>query len=342
MAFPSATTLIDSFPSAGTPPPGWASMNGVFGNSHDLTANGDGTVDSASNAYAGNYKTGLTIGPNISLYARLQAAPSAGFQGIFFAGSDWTSATGNGYLVRWDNDGSTVKLYKFVSGTGSATTGSATWAAASGDYLGVEITGTTTVNVYKCLSANDPTNSANWTLLFTYDASGDGILSGSAGEIGLLSSESGRKWGTVSGGTVSAGGTAPSNTVAPAVTGTPTEGQTLTTDNGTWTDDGSPTFNYQWQRDNSGGGTYTNISAATASTHTLVAADVGCQVRCVVTDTDTNGATAADSNALTAGPLYTGTPGPSGFELCSNGLTGSFTPGSTPSVAGELIGAVPI
>lgn len=99
-------------------------------------------------------------------------------------------------------------------------------------------------------------------------------------------------------------GFAPSNSVAPAVTGTPTQGKVLSTDNGTWT--GSPTsYAYQWQRDNSGGGTYSNISAATSSTYTLGSSDVGCRVRCVVTATNANGSTAANSNAVgLIGPLY--------------------------------------
>src|SRR5581483_5593896 len=92
--------------------------------------------------------------------------------------------------------------------------------------------------------------------------------------------------------------TGPVNTVAPAVTGTTTVGQVLTSTAGTWTDDGSGVKTYQWQRDNTGGGSYSNIGSATSSTYTLVDADDACNIRCVVTDTDGVGATAANSNAV--------------------------------------------
>src|SRR5512139_3914486 len=95
-------------------------------------------------------------------------------------------------------------------------------------------------------------------------------------------------------------GAAPANTVAPVACGTAQVGSALSTTDGTWT--GSPTsYAYQWQRDNSGGGSYSNIGAATASSYTLQAADEGCNVRCVVTATNAWGSTAANSNAL--GPV---------------------------------------
>lgn len=97
----------------------------------------------------------------------------------------------------------------------------------------------------------------------------------------------------------------PSNTLPPVVTGVPIVGSVLTSTHGTWTDDGSPTYSYQWQRDNLGGGTYSDIGGATAATYTLVDADVQCSVRCVVTDTDSNGATQAASNALIILPFVT-------------------------------------
>jgi len=68
----------------------------------------------------------------------------------------------------------------------------------------------------------------------------------------------------------------PANTVAPSISGNQWQGQVLTTTNGTWTN--SPTtFTYQWRR----GGV--DIGGATASTYTLVAADRGTNITCVVT-----------------------------------------------------------
>jgi hypothetical protein len=98
----------------------------------------------------------------------------------------------------------------------------------------------------------------------------------------------------------------PGNTVAPVVSGTTQRLQTLTTTDGTWT--GSPSgYTYQWQRDDSGGLSYSNIASATASTYLLAASDVGCNVRCVVTATNVTGSTSANSNASgIVGDYYTG------------------------------------
>lgn len=90
----------------------------------------------------------------------------------------------------------------------------------------------------------------------------------------------------------------PTNTVAPVASGSTTVGSVVSSTTGTWADAGSPTFTYQWQRDVLGNGVYTNIAAATSSTYTLVILDDGNDVRCVVTDTDVVGATAANSNSI--------------------------------------------
>lgn len=104
---------------------------------------------------------------------------------------------------------------------------------------------------------------------------------------------------------------APTNTVAPVVSGTTVQGNTLSATNGTWADAGGSTFTYQWQRDNSGGGVYGNIASATSSTYLLTATDVGCNVRCVVTDTDsTTLSGSANSNSV---GLITA-PAPSGYH----------------------------
>ena len=83
----------------------------------------------------------------------------------------------------------------------------------------------------------------------------------------------------------------PVNTVAPVVSGTATVGQTLSTTNGTWTGTPTITFTYQWQRNSS------NISLATSSTYTLVNADAGNPIRCVVTGTNSVSNSSANSNA---------------------------------------------
>lgn len=95
----------------------------------------------------------------------------------------------------------------------------------------------------------------------------------------------------LTGGTYSS---APVNTVAPVVSGTATRGQTLSSTTGTWTGAPTPTFTYQWQRAGS------NISGETSSTYTLVTADVGNAIQCVVTATNVVAAVSANSNATAA------------------------------------------
>lgn len=89
-------------------------------------------------------------------------------------------------------------------------------------------------------------------------------------------------------------GVAPANTVVPAVTGGPNVGTVLTTTNGTWTGTPTPTYARQWKRDG------VNISGATATTYTLVAADAGHAITCTVTATNSAGSAQATSNAVTA------------------------------------------
>lgn len=124
---------------------------------------------------------------------------------------------------------------------------------------------------------------------------------------------------------------APANTVAPAVTsddaGDYYTGRLLTTTNGAWT--GSPTgYTYQWQRDT------VNISGATSQTYTLVAADEGTSIRCVVTATNAGGSTAANSNAVSATDIMTHlftTDGLDGalFDFTDNTTLWQDTGGST-------------
>ena len=87
---------------------------------------------------------------------------------------------------------------------------------------------------------------------------------------------------------------APSNTVAPVASGTATVGQTLSVTNGTWTN--TPlSYAYQWIRGAS------SIGGATANTYTLVSADIGSTIYCVVIASNASGSNAASSNAL--GPV---------------------------------------
>lgn len=85
---------------------------------------------------------------------------------------------------------------------------------------------------------------------------------------------------------------APLNLTNPVASGTAQVGQTLSTTDGTWQGVATITFAYQWRRD------AVNISGATSSTYTLVAADYTTDVDCVVTATNSLGSASADSNDI--------------------------------------------
>jgi|LakMenEpi03Aug12_release.lakeMendotaPanAssembly.Ray.scaffolds.fasta_scaffold03130_7 hypothetical protein len=91
--------------------------------------------------------------------------------------------------------------------------------------------------------------------------------------------------------------TAPVNTVAPAITGTNSVGSVLTCSTGTWTYLGDISYAYQWRRGGS------PIGGATASTYTLVTADGGNTIDCVVTATTSAGSTPQASSNSYAVPL---------------------------------------
>ncbi len=108
-------------------------------------------------------------------------------------------------------------------------------------------------------------------------------------------------------------------TGAPVVTGTPTEDQTLTADTTTIADaDGLGAFSYQWQRNG------VNIAGATGSTYTLGDADVGTNIRVVVSYTDGNG-TAESLSSAAVGPIANVNDAPTGAPL----VTGTATEDQT-------------
>ena len=102
-------------------------------------------------------------------------------------------------------------------------------------------------------------------------------------------------------------GPEPVNSVAPSATGTGAVGETLTTTSGTWGLDspfssgsnGTITYTYQWTRSDDESGTgESNIFGATSSSYTVVEADSGKFLRCVVSATNDGGNdSAADTNS---------------------------------------------
>jgi predicted secreted protein len=85
---------------------------------------------------------------------------------------------------------------------------------------------------------------------------------------------------------------APVNRLLPSIAGIAQVGQVLTAVPGNW--DNSPSFTYQWQVN---GGSWANISGATARTYTPVVGQVGNPIRCIVTGTNSEGSASATSGA---------------------------------------------
>lgn len=93
---------------------------------------------------------------------------------------------------------------------------------------------------------------------------------------------------------VSARAAAPTNTSPPTVTGTAQQGRTLTANSGTWAN-GPSTFFYRWQRCTADGTGCSNITNATRRTYLLRDVDVDNTVRVVVTASNSDGQTSANS-----------------------------------------------
>ena len=98
--------------------------------------------------------------------------------------------------------------------------------------------------------------------------------------------------------------TQPGNTAVPSIGGTPRDGETLTADPGEWNGTGPFDHTYQWQRCDASG--CTDIDGATDPTYELTDADVGFDIRVVVTATGPGGSETKTSEAL--GPVEAQAP----------------------------------
>ncbi|WP_194745737.1 hypothetical protein [Thermaurantiacus tibetensis] len=114
----------------------------------------------------------------------------------------------------------------------------------------------------------------------------------------------------------------PVNVVMPGITGTPTVGETLTCSTGTWTGTAPITYAYQWQRAPAASGPWSNITGATASSYTLVAADDGQHIRVRVTASNVAGS--ADAFAASVGPVTAIEPLASPRSLAFSDRNGAF------------------
>ena len=127
---------------------------------------------------------------------------------------------------------------------------------------------------------------------------------------------------------VQAATTKPVNTEPPTISGTVQAGQTLTATTGTWTGTDPITYQYQWQRCDTTGGSCGNEGGQTHATFVVQNPDIGSTVRVAVTATNTAGDRSATSvpTALVKAATVTPPPAPA--------PTGCATNGGTVAVAG--------
>jgi hypothetical protein len=88
---------------------------------------------------------------------------------------------------------------------------------------------------------------------------------------------------------------APANTQVPQISGAVAVGQQLQASSGNWTGSPAPTFTYQWQDCDGSGNNCVPIVAATASSYTIQASDVGFTLEVVVTGSNVVGSSQASS-----------------------------------------------
>jgi len=135
---------------------------------------------------------------------------------------------------------------------------------------------------------------------------------------------------------------APSNTSAPTISGTAQVGQTLTASTGSWVYQSTPSYAYKWERCNEVGNNCTTISGATNTTYTVQAVDGNDTLRVIVTASNAQGATSAQSPQTGLVPLGTSVPRNSSAPTISGtaqvgqtltASTGSWSYQSTPAYA---------
>ncbi len=183
-------------------------------------------------------------------------------------------------------------------------------AVDAGTYFLVLLSGSAANGAFNYYSAGSASDGV-------YNANAAGVPSAT---FGTASRES-LRWSFRVDYVTSGSGSAPVNTVLPVVSGSPVVGQSLSVSQGSWS--GSPSsFAYRWQRCDGSGGSCVAISAATASSYTVVAADLGSTLRAQVTASNGTGPTTATS-AATATVTNPAPPPPTG-----SGVFGASAPGS--------------
>jgi hypothetical protein len=124
--------------------------------------------------------------------------------------------------------------------------------------------------------------------------------------------------------------TAPANTTRPAISGSTVVAHKLSATNGTWSGSQPQSYAYEWRRCDTGGGSCTAISGATASTYTTTAGDVGSTIKVAVTASNSAGQATAASDptaVITAAAGGDAPPVTAGLELWFNANAENYAEG---------------
>jgi hypothetical protein len=262
-------------------------INGVSETINNITAwTGTLLATSGNDFYLGRRHTDLTrnFQGRIKDFLVYQRAVNSGEALAIFNGSP-----PNDYTARWRaSEGAGTTLYDDSSNHNNSTITGSTWETAA-PYIPIA---SATASTYVITNPGDD----GYTILV--DVLGANTTTSNSAVL------------VPSSATATVTLPVPSNTVAPVVSGTANIGNTLTTTTGTWTNTPS-SYTYQWQRDNAGGGSYSNITPAYRA---LVLTD---SPGIFLLLNETSGSAAADSSGNGRSGTYTG-----GFTLNQASLTG--------------------
>jgi hypothetical protein len=251
-------------------------------------------VDASTTAYAWNYWTPASFGPDVEAYATVSSyggdtvrigarvTPGTTYSGYFVS----VSSANQWSIIRIDNGGAPVTPPSETP---------VTQPLASGDKIGIRIVGSVVTALHY--------TSSGWTQVLSYDTNNDppgAPRYTGAGRVAVeFKSSALDDFGA---GTI----VAPANTQAPSVSGTAAVGQQLQASPGLWTPatpaPGAPNLSYQWQDCDSSGNNCSPILDATAGSYTIQPSDGGYTLKVVVTGANSAGSSQASSAATAVVP----------------------------------------
>jgi hypothetical protein len=299
-------------------------------------------VNTSVPALSGTAQRGLTLTATQGSWNGVGNSYTVQWQRSADQGTTWTNitgATGYTYSLAVGDEGDTVRAQVTAANpdstvTASTTASSAVQASAPANSVSPTMSGnaqrsSTLSSTQGTWSGNGNTYTVEWQRSADHGTTWTNITGATGSSYTLAVADEGDTvrldvTATNADGSVSAAsaasatvaGAPPVNTRVPSVTGTAIRNVTLTADEGSWTGVGNG-YQAQWQRSADQGQTWTNITAATGASYQLVHADVGDEVRFLVTVSNTDGtvsvasaptsAVSADPPVNTVAPSVTGT-----------------------------------